>query len=302
MKTNDILIAYDAAKEIIRDSRNFDVETGGILAGTLGNPITIVGAGGSGENSVHHSVQYTSDPEADRKCLENANRKYGSQILTAGWWHKHPSGFDRPSSGDSMQVQQLSREYNDGKPVLMGIVTRCPRSFSDKINLRIYSLNGSGELVEHSWKLVADTDKTLLKAINNAKAVPATKNSTFWTDPEFRFHLNPVGRARIIHERNQLKEAGWQVITGQRRKDKAFTMDLSDGTFEIRLVFPSEFPLNPPAVFVEEGRRLAGLNRLKDWNSLDSITSIVEESKNLLALSLTRHKDFTNKYCRYGGF
>lgn len=292
MKNNNILITYDAAKAIIRDSKNFDVETGGILAGTLGDPITIVDAGTSGENSVHHSVQYTSDPVSDRKCLKNAKNKYGNQIVSTGWWHKHPSGFDRPSGGDCMQVQQLSREYNDNRPVLMGIVTRCQRSFNNKINLRIYSLNSSGALVEHSWKMVPKTGRAILNAINNAQTIPETKDSSFWTDLEFRFHLNPIGRARIIQERNQLKEAGWQVVTGQRKNDNAFTMDISDGVDELRFVFPPEFPLNPPVVFIDKVRRMTGLNTFREWNSLIPLTVVVQEIKYFL----------NSNFIKYGGY
>lgn len=292
MKNNNVLITYNAAKAIVSDSRNFDEdETGGILVGTLGGPIAIVDAGTSGKNSVHHSVRFTSDPVADKQCLEDAKRRHGNRIMTAGWWHKHPSGFDRPSSGDCMQVRQLSRQYGDGKPVLMGIVTRQRRVLRPKLNLRIYSLSDAGSLIEHDWKIVKETDKTLQEAINRCEAVLETKKSTFWDDPGFMFYLNPVGRERIIQERNQLKEAGWQIVTGQRKQDKAFTMDLSDGTDNLRFVFPPEFPLNPPAVYIDKVRRLTGLHALTEWNSLTSLIAVVQEVKYVL----------NSTFAKYGG-
>jgi proteasome lid subunit RPN8/RPN11 len=274
---NEILIVSDAWKSIRADSMSFTVETGGILVGTLGDPISIVDAGISGENSVHHPVQFTSDPIADKKCLEEANKRYGKRIVTVGWWHKHPYGSDRPSGGDLQQVSELSKEYNDGKPVLMGIVTQRGRWNKGTISLRLYSLGDNKNLIEYDWKLVLSSNSHLRAAIENASMLPETKPSSFWTDSDFRFHLNPIGR-------NQLRTAGFRVTSGQRKEDKNMIMDVSDGRISLRFVFPPEFPLNPPAVYAGPANRLFTLHTLHQWNSLCTLVEVAREARDSLKI------------------
>jgi len=275
------LVTYDAIKVIQQDSKQFTVETGGILIGTLGNPITIVAAGVSGENSQHHATSFTSDSQADRECLATARRKYGNGVGVVGWWHKHPSGFESPSQGDCRQVQFLMDEYNDGKPVLMGIVNKSSGIAGSKFSLRLFSLDSNGQPLEHPWKRVSGSNKELLKAVREAPQKPETQNIEFWKNPDFQFYLNPIGRDRIVREVRALKQAGWSVTTTRRKSDRVMLLDLTKGSIQLCLEFPPEFPLNPPAVLTC-GRRLVDLEILQEWNSLCRLTELAEYAEGIV--------------------
>ncbi|MHC4728285.1 MAG: hypothetical protein ACYS17_13775 [Planctomycetota bacterium] len=275
---NNVLITYDVAKTIIRDSKNSADETGGVLVGTLGDPMTIVAAGSPGENSVHRVTQYTSDPIADKNCLEQNRQLHGNRIVVVGWWHKHPSGFDRPSSGDCHQIGQLKAEYKDDKPVLMGIVNQIPRMVRMKTTLRLYSTGSTGNLIEYDWRLINRKSRDLLNAINKAPAKPAIKKTNFWIDKDFQFYLNPVGRERIIQEIEGLRKAGWQVKTSRSKQNQVLILDVFGASGILRFVLASEYPLNPPSVFMTDGRRFIGMDILGQWNSHCHLTDVATEA------------------------
>ncbi len=276
---NEILITYNAAKTIIRDARNFPVETGGILVGSFDERMTmIIAAGESGINSIHHAVQYTSDAESDGNCLEEARKKFGDKIIPVGWWHKHPGGMDMPSSGDCIQVQKLATEYNDGKPILMAIVNRDESKRRIKTSLKFYSLSSDGKLLKHGWKLVKSNDENLLAVINAMPGRPEINNAEFWRNEDFQFYLNYIGRKRIRDEIRQLKNAGWNVVTMRGKSSGILTMEVTDGKLKISFRFPPEYPLNPPTVKVEDrGKRWP--KNVPNWNSLKTLSDIANKIK-----------------------
>ncbi len=275
------LITYDAIRAIVQDSKNFTVETGGVLIGTLGDPITIVAAGFSGDNSVHHATSFTSDSQADRECLENARKKYGNGVVVAGWWHKHPSGMETPSMGDCRQVQLLAEEYNDGKPVLMGIVNKSIGFASSKLSLRFFTLGSGNQLLQHSWQGVCGSNKELLKAISDAPQKTEICETEFWKNPDFQFYLNPIGHDRIVREVNSLKQAGWQIITTRRKSDQVMILGLTKGSIQLHFELPPEFPINPPAVFTG-GNHLVGLEVLRAWNSQCSLMILAQHVEKIV--------------------
>ena len=278
-KQNKILITRDALRTIISDSKKHSVETGGILVGVFGEQWAIVNAGKSGANSFHHAVQYTSDAQRDTLCLQNANEKFGDNILPLGWWHKHPGNFDKPSGGDCIQVRKLAAEYNDGKPVLMGIVNRYQSKGRIKTTLKFYSLNQQGQLMEHPWRLVSSSNPELQAAIKSPHK-PNVRNTEFWQNEDFQFYLNPIGRQRIKKEIRQLKDAGWHVTTSRKKTSGVMVMDITDGLREITLKLPPEYPLNPPIVFTGE-YEIDSLDSLVRWNSLRNLLTIATEIKEL---------------------
>jgi proteasome lid subunit RPN8/RPN11 len=280
----EVLITFKASRNIIKQSRQCDVETGGILVGTL-QPITIVDAGSPGENAIHRAAQFTSDPETDKAHLAQAREQFGEQIRLVGWWHKHPAGFIRPSSGDCSQAMQLAGEYNDGLPVLMGIVNRPRKSVRHKTTLHLYSIDPEGELMEYEWKLISCSNNELLDAIRKAPIAPELTAKNYWTDSDFQFYLNPIGRERIKRELKDLKKAGWYVQTARRKQDKALVLDTLMGLNKLCLVLPPEFPINPPTVFTAEGRQFMGLETLSQWNSHHRLSEVVAEAAAVLRCS-----------------
>jgi hypothetical protein len=286
---DDVLITHEPIKKIVQDTKQFEVETGGIIVGTLGTPMTIVAAGSSGPNSKHHATQFTSDPVVDGNCLTKARQDYGQAIGPVGWWHKHQAGFDRPSLGDCQQVQQLSRDYHDGKPILMGIVNQ-RSGLRKKITLRLYSLDPASQLVEHSWKLVSDKHSELLEAIANTPISPETRNTDFWKDQDFQSYLNPIGRQRILREVDELKKAGWIVKTSRHKHNGMLILDMFDGISEFQFILPPEYPLNPPTILTPDGGCFTGSEMLGRWNSNCRLTDLAEEAGCIFACNYCRRR------------
>ncbi len=275
------LVVNNAQNTIAIDSKQCRLETGGIMVGTLGNPFTIVAAGKSGLNSKHHATKYISDPVADKNCLQAAKKKYGESVVPVGWWHKHPSGFDRPSAGDRRQIRELQKEFNDDKPVLMGIVNNC-ESISTNIALKLYSLDSNDQLREHAWQLVDDNHPKLLGAISQAPSNPELKDVDFWKDPEFQFYFQKTGRDRILLEIRELKQAGWLVTTVRHREKETLMLRLFDGMNDFQLILPPEYPLNPPQIVTPEGESIITSQILGQWNSLCPLTELADQAARIL--------------------
>jgi proteasome lid subunit RPN8/RPN11 len=282
----DVLIAFDAARTIIKDSADCDVETGGVIVGTLGEPITIVAAGSPGKNSSHFATSFTSDPQADKQCLEENRKKYGNQITLGGWWHKHPYGMITPSGGDCHQVRELISQYNDNKPLLVGIVNQRRSILRRKTTLYLYNVDSSGKIVEYHWKLVNRKDKRLLAAIANAAVTPDTTAADYWSDKNFQSYLNPIGRERINREIEQLKQAGWLVKTSRNRHNKLLILTICRNHCGLTLTLPPEFPLNPPTVAEANSESLLRLSTLCRWNSLCSLADVAAETELILGCPL----------------
>lgn len=276
MKMKNIIITYKASRNIIKQSRLCDVETGGTFVGTM-KPPTIVDAGKPGANSIHQPTQFTSDPEADKACLAEARKQHGDRIICVGWWHKHPSGLNKPSAADCHQAQQLAKEYNDGLPVLIGIVNRIPKLIRHKTTLHIYSVSSNGLLIEHKWELASNHNPKFVRALEKAVLNPGTKEINYWQNKNFQFYQNPIGRERIKKELGILKRTGWQIITKRHPADKLLILDLSRSNISLHMILPPEYPLNPPIVFTDDGRRLFDLRTLNQWNSLSCLTDIANE-------------------------
>ncbi len=275
---NPIITTYDVAKTIIRSSAKFDVETGGVLIGTFGDTITIVAAGIAGENAVHHATSFTSDAVADKACLKQTRKIYGNRVEPLGWWHKHPPGYSRPSDGDCRQVRQLAAEYNDGKPVLMGIVNRKDGAIAKRTFLHIYSIDNDNSIIEHNWKLIRSNNKELLDAIRQAPVKADTVLTNYWTDENFQAYLNPIGRERIKRDIEKLKDSGWQVQTALLKQENLLVLDLSNNRTGLRMILPPEFPLNPPTILTGDGRIFHSLKTVSRWNSQNSLTQIAVEA------------------------
>lgn len=274
----EVLIMFGVARTIIRNSAKFDVETGGILAGTLANPIAIIAAGLPGNNAIHHAASFTSDPQADRDCLDKARKFYSNKISLVGWWHKHPPGLITPSSGDCHQAQRLANDYNDGKPVLIGIVNQHRGIITRKTTLHLYSIDPAGKLYEYNWKLVTNKSRKLLDAIVTAPTIPDLKSTDFWSDRDFQSYLNPVGRDRIKQEIDGLRKHGWQVQISRRKLDNLLVLDITRYSNALRFLMPPEFPLNPPTITTGDGKQFTGLKTLSQWNSLCCLVDTANEA------------------------
>jgi hypothetical protein len=297
MQNSKFNIIRSGLRTVSMQSKLCPNETGGMLVGVLTPLEIIMAAGCPGPNAVHTATQFTSDPQADQACLNEARRLFGDCVMPLGWWHKHPAGMDYPSGGDVQQMKQLAEEYADGKPVLAGIVNRVRRSTGYKTTLHLYGLNADNQLVEHPWKSIGSHDTQLLAALKSAPARPQLQAGDYWTNEDFRSYLNPIGRDRIQTEIAILRASGWDVIIGRCSYDRMLVLKLNKDSLALQLVLPPEFPLNAPDVFIngQPGNHI--LETLKTWSSLHSLLEIVEEVAGFLNCSCCQkrfRKDFYN--------
>jgi proteasome lid subunit RPN8/RPN11 len=273
----DILITFGASRTFIQQARLCPVETGGILAGTA-SPLTILDAGEPGPNATHEVTMFTSDPDMDTACLARSRQRYGERVMLLGWWHKHPVGLITPSSADWYQARQLAKEFNDGQPVLIGIVNRSPRGFRYKTTLYLYTTRDHDAAIEHPWKLVGSHSRELKSALRQAAVRPDVRETGYWQDKDFQFYLNPVGRARIRQDLAACRSRGWEVSTSRGAKDQILTVHLSDGLSALKMILPPEYPLNPPTVATVHGKPVEGVALLARWNSLSSLVDLASEA------------------------
>jgi len=285
--TTEILTTFAASRNIIKQSRLCQVETGGILVGTL-EPLTIVAAGSPGPNATHRPAQFTSDATSDQACLAEARRQLGEQITVCGWWHKHPTGLTTPSVGDCLQARQLMREYADGQAVLIGIVNHEPRLTRSKTTLHVYGIDQTAQFTEQPWKLVGSEDLRLREALKKAPRRPDLKPTDYWRDKDFQSYFNPIGRDRINREVRHLRAAGWRVETGRRTLDQSLVLNLQSGLTALRFLLPPEFPLNPPVVLTAQGERLMKLLFVWGWNSQSGLLDVATEAADILRCARCR--------------
>ena len=293
MDAKTIRITFDAARTVIRQTRYSAVETGGILLGILDPEIMIVAAGCPGENAIRCPTQFTSDPEADQVCLDNARSEYGDCIGPVGWWHKHPAGLSRPSGGDLEQMRRLAGEYADGKPIVAGIVSQTPGMNVPKMALSLYSIAGRSELIEHDWQLIQSHGRQLRQILRIAPHRPDIQTGGFWMNGAFQSYLNPIGRDRIKTEIAALKAMGWDVTTGRRPHDHTMVLKLTRNLIFLEFVLPPEFPLNPPVLYTKAGRQLHSLDTLAAWSSLHDLSEVVREAMDVMRCPkcMKRHLD-----------
>jgi proteasome lid subunit RPN8/RPN11 len=271
------LITFPASRKMIKQSGLCPVETGGVLVG-IPQPLVVLDAGEPGPHAVHDAAMFTSDPETDTACLEESRQKYGESVMLLGWWHKHPAGLTTPSPGDCRQAQQLASEFNDGQPVLIGIVNRNPRGSRYKTTLHLYAVSNDGTVPEHPWKLAGRCNAALKAALKQAAARPGTRDLDYWRDKDFQFYLNPVGRARIREEIAECRDRGWNVSTSRTPKDQVLTMRLSDGIYAVKIILPPEYPLNPPTIMSVDDTYLHSSILLAQWSSLYRLVDLAVET------------------------
>ena len=184
----------------------------------------------------------------------------------------------------------MKNEYNDGRPVLMGIVNEKPRRLSSKVSLHLYSTHQGGQVLEHDWKLVRSKSKKLLEAISKAPIRPEINNADFWNNRDFQSYLNPIGRQRALREIEDLKKSGWQIRTSRRKQDDMLIIDACNNLAALRFILPPEYPLNPPTVFVGDGEALRELKISRQWNSLYCLSDLASEMRSVLSCACCKRK------------
>ena len=272
----EILLTEYAARTIKAVSKDFDVETGGVLAGFLNDPIIILGAGLPGADAIHRPLSFTSDPNADENCLSEYRKKYGPSVDACGWYHKHTS-LQTPSAGDRLQAINLKKDFGDGKPTVMGIVST-GFVVEPKLTLRFFGLDDNDEIIEFRSKIIPDESPAISEAIDNMPIRPDFDDCNFWEEDDFQFHKNNIGRKRICREIRDLKKLGLQVTVGRCKTDQTLVLYVGNNSRRFQLTMPPEYPLNPPRIQDCQGIRLVGLRAIREWNSQETLSDLMVEA------------------------
>lgn len=269
-----VRICKSAQQTMLREVRGSPVETGGVMVGIADPPI-IVEAGSGGKNAIREAARFSGDTEADRACLERARRKHGEQISITGYFHKHPQGMSGWSGQDLSQAREITREFDDGKLVLVGIFTE--KGHDPEPRLFLYGISSpDGELESVEYEVVPDDDASVRNALAKAVVIPEIKDSDFWSDSAFRFYENPIGRDRLRQELDELRQRGWTVTVGRVGRETGLRVQAKRRGKSLEARLPREYPINPPRLFLNGQGELIGLDFLRQWNSDRSLADLFQ--------------------------
>ena len=251
-----IYITRSAAEEILAQSRLVGTETGGLLAGTLKQPVVFF-AGSPGPRSVKKMASFSSDVVHDREVIVKARERLGDCLQYLGHWHKHPDGMTAPSGGDLVQARLIARELsqqNDRQSSIVCIITQDAPRAEDAIFAYMLEDEHS-HFRALSWSLIAEDDSLAKAALQQEPyGIPADDHTHPWENQEFRFQFTPVGLARLKEEEAALKSLGFDVAVRSRSSDKRIFFELkrqalAGANEQYLCIFPCEYPFGAPRLF-----------------------------------------------------
>lgn len=266
----NIKILRSAIELMGSDSLVSDVETGGLLIGTLKNPV-IFKATKAGINAIKSYASYTNDANHDNAILKQSVDESNGRLKLLGFWHKHPLGFDKPSIIDldvARRIIRQSVESGDSRKYYF-IITNVESGNS--VNYNCFAMDTSKDSFYRIKHVVCcDNDPELPEVLKKEPSIPIPKVSNYWNDKEFSFHLTPNGSERLYNEIQGLKKKGYRVRVFQGKRVQM----LIEGKVNIVCHLPPEYPLNPPRLY-------HGIDEipypLHIWNSTLKIIDLVEK-------------------------
>ena len=202
-----IYVTKKAVHVMWEQSRDCPTETGGALVGTLITPL-VLAAGGPGSAALKSASSFSTDPEHDRHFLESIRTESQRQVHILGWWHKHPQGMTKPSSGDLYQARKLQKALVDsGKSSIWMLAFILQSAKNPQAAVFPYMLSDLGtEFQSLAIEVVNDDDSIVQRAVGEEKLLlRVEKNTHPWVDPLFRFQTTLVGRRRLEEEKLALE-------------------------------------------------------------------------------------------------
>lgn len=282
------LICQPAFHTMYQESERSRVETGGIMLG-IPDPPVVVAAGAGGQNAVREAARFSGDVAEDRRQLAEARKRFGPQVSTVGYYHKHPRGMNGFSSIDLRQARDLVNHFGDGKLLLVGIFAEgCP---GPRARLFLFGIRDpNGTLKPLDYDVIPDSDPRIREAIDRAPVVPDVKQSAFWNDPGFTFYTNPIGKERIRREVQQLKAQQWEAMVFRHPSDSGLRIAITIVGLTIEAVLPREYPLAPPRVLLKGEGELRGLQCLQEWNSDRSLVEVFRSAIGVCTCAACRRR------------
>jgi len=289
-----VFIIESVYQDIIRECLQWkDVETGTILIGTqILEGYLVIKAFSPGPQAKRLPGSFSPQIEYVQKELDMYRIKHpGEDFL--GIHHQHPGQLTRPSHGDLQQAKTILSDpaYKINGKLLSLISIR----HNGRVQIHAYHISGDDpEFRPLGMKVLSDNDPMI--AIFRSQSLflrqsPATLKKLagpFWEDPEFQWHLTIYGKKRLEEDIQGInREMGIQpkVI---KTESGALIIKLK----RLVMLFPREYPLNPPKFFIQgkEGRlkEIEGKKFLK-WNSTSTLGDIIQPYRSYIhSKQLTR--------------
>lgn len=195
----------------------------------------------------------------------------------------------RFSLRDTQQAREFSRVFGDGKLLLVAIFSVI--GLEEEPRLFLYGLcRPNEELMPVAYEIVKDDDERVHNAIVSAPVVPDVEDTDFWSDEDFSFYKNSVGRDRLQDELDELRRKDWAVEVYRRHRDPELRVAILTNGHKIEAVLPREYPLNPPRLFVKGAGELLHLEPLRQWNSGRSMIEVVQLAVRVLGCPECRRR------------
>ncbi|MGB3479912.1 MAG: hypothetical protein WBB67_12220 [bacterium] len=263
-------ITKSAYQSIRNESLRLTTETGGILIGTLRQPI-VIKTSRAGSLADLSTCSYSNDAAHDNKYLQTAMREYNGKVKLVGYWHKHPGSMSQLSAMDTETARGIIRRaegQGDHRPVFFMITN----VVGNDVKLYCYMFKEHSGVAVVAIKLIDDNSPEIKKALKLEPSIIQQKKINFWDDPGFQFYLTKTGSERLQQEVDELKSHGFEVKAYAREH---LYLTLSKHKETMICVLPPEYPLNPPRLF--RGKDEIDY-RLPIWNSSMGIIDIVQKS------------------------
>lgn len=120
----EIKISKSAYEKILAEiDASTDIETGGILIGTLNHNQNLIVrfATGPGPNAKREKFRFEKDIAYCQRILEEKYNQHKSDGVYLGEWHYHAFGSNNPSDIDLLSLHQISQQKNylTDKPIML---------------------------------------------------------------------------------------------------------------------------------------------------------------------------------------
>ncbi|MBM4032146.1 MAG: hypothetical protein FJ291_10215 [Planctomycetes bacterium] len=249
-------------------------ETGGILIGTLRTPM-VIAATGPGPRAQASAAHFSSDPVHEQAELDRAIERSGGRAKLAGYWHRHPGGFAKPSGGDIRQATQL---LSSGGPLYLFIANVAEQGVHPSVVVHAYRFDNEGaDPSPVRLTVVKDASREVLAALECEPVLLRADKQDYWSGPGFQFYRTPSGRERLRADVDELTHAGLEVAVLRMKGSGRAFLDIRAGRMGLLCLFPPEYPLNPPKfVWKANGAPAGPSETLLAWSSDVHLREAVE--------------------------
>lgn len=262
--------AYRSIEEASLKTGN--VETGGMMIGTLKIPI-VIEATNPGYLAEMSTGSHSNDINHDNAILQEAIKNHNGEVKAIGRWHKHPGCMCYPSSRDfetAKSIVERNSHKGDRRPLYL-IITNV---IDNVVKFSCYSLSAGGaDFVSIDLKIIEDNSDSVRRTLDVESVVIQTKTIDYWRDANFQFYLTDAGYPRLEREVDELWKQGFTVKVFSKHLNGQLWMCLKKGKTVI-CSLPPEYPLNPPRFFESKNEIKYSL---PIWNSSMRIIDIVKD-------------------------